>query len=81
MAAWADVAACNDPVSGGQPVKMAFTRFSLETVEETNSGYVALADLDGDGDADLVLRGLGLGGRYVIGTRQTRVTLFLQQND
>lgn len=41
----------------------------------------SIGDVDSDGDADLVLRGLGLGGRYVIGTRQTRVTLFLQQND
>ena len=37
-----------------------------------------IADVDADGDMDLVLRGHGIGGRYVIGTRQTDVTLFIQ---
>lgn len=37
-----------------------------------------IADVDADGDMDLVLRGHGIGGSYVIGTRQTDVTLFIQ---
>lgn len=37
-----------------------------------------IADVDADGDLDLVLRGHGIGGRYAIGTRQTNVTLFIQ---
>jgi hypothetical protein len=37
-----------------------------------------IADVDADGDMDLVLRGHGIGGRYVIGARQTDVTLFVQ---
>jgi len=37
-----------------------------------------IADVDADGDMDLVLRGHGIGGRYVIGARQTDVTLFIQ---
>ncbi len=38
-----------------------------------------IADVDADGDMDLVLRGHGIGGRYVIGTRQTNVTLFIRE--
>jgi len=37
-----------------------------------------IADMDADGDMDLVLRGHGIGGRYVIGVRQTDVTLFIR---
>ena len=40
-----------------------------------------IADVDADGDMDLVLRGHGIGGRYVIGTRQTDVTLFIQNDE
>ncbi len=39
----------------------------------------AIGDVDGDGDADLLMRGLGLGGRYVVGERQTMVTMFVQE--
>jgi len=38
-----------------------------------------IGDVDHDGDADLLMRGLGLGGSYVIGERQTNVTIFLQE--
>jgi hypothetical protein len=39
----------------------------------------AIGDIDGDGDADLLMRGLGLGGGYAIGERQTHVTVFVQE--
>lgn len=39
----------------------------------------AIADVNADGRMDLVLRGLGLGGKYVIGKRQTDVTLFIRE--
>ncbi|MBT7304213.1 MAG: VCBS repeat-containing protein, partial [Victivallales bacterium] len=41
-------------VSCSSAEKATFTRVTLETVGETNGGYVALADLNGDGKADLV---------------------------
>ena len=40
---------------------------------------LGIGDLNEDGRMDLVLRGHGIGGRYVIGTRQTQVTLFIRQ--
>ena len=39
----------------------------------------AIADVNADGRMELVLRGLGLGGNYGIGKRQTDVTVFAAQ--
>jgi len=40
-----------------------------------------IADVDADRDMDLVLRGHGIGGHYVIGNRQTDVIVFAAQQD
>ena len=47
---------------------------------DLNMGFSpAIGDVDGDGDADLLLRGIGLTGGYLIGKRQTDVTVFLRE--
>ena len=40
-----------------------------------------IADVNSDGRMDLVLRGLGLGGQYVIGRRKTDVIVFVARKD
>jgi len=60
-----------------------WARHSLPSPKSARRGHetmqIKVYDVDADGDMALVLRGHGIGGRYVIGTRQTDVTLFIQR--